>query len=171
MTADEKGFLAAIKKDPKDATARGAYADWLDEHGRAHEAMLQRSAAGLSEIRYKIRRKSDGLFSEGAEGHHQGKEPWTTKGKMWPALAHLRQHINGQISSHYYYRQRSRKSAPPEFLYQGDTPLSDLEVEVVELRFVVGARMSLSLKFDKPNSSKASIDLTELGREDAAPAE
>lgn len=45
MDADEKGSLAAIKKNPKDATARGAYADWLDEHGRAHDAMLQRAAA------------------------------------------------------------------------------------------------------------------------------
>ena len=80
MDAEEKGFLSALKKDPNDATARGAYADWLDEHGRAHEAMLQRASAGLSEIRYKIRRTSDGLFSEGAEGHHEGNRPWTTRG-------------------------------------------------------------------------------------------
>jgi len=156
MTSEEKGFLAAIKKDPDDATARGAYADWLDEHGRRHDAMLQRSAAGLSEIR----RKTDGLFSEGAEGRHAGKVPWTTKGKMWPTMAHLRSHLNSEIP---YYSRSGRKKP---YLYQRDTPLSDLEVIVVELRFVVGARMALAVQFDQGYKTRASVKITELDREE-----
>ena len=41
MTSEERGFLDAIKTNPDDVTARGAYADWLDEHDRHHDAMLQ----------------------------------------------------------------------------------------------------------------------------------
>ncbi|MBN9122424.1 MAG: TIGR02996 domain-containing protein, partial [Planctomycetes bacterium] len=64
LDAEERGFVLALKKDPTDATARGAYADWLDEHGRHYDAVLQREAAGLSELRFKVRRKSGGPFSE-----------------------------------------------------------------------------------------------------------
>ena len=178
MTAEEKGFLSAIKKNPDDATARGAYADWLDEHGRHYDAMLQREAAGLSELRYKVRRKSDGLFSEGAEGHHEGMKPWTTRGKLWPKMAHLRAHLNTQLQDSRYraaarrrnLSEKERDKEPDEFLYQGDTPLSDLEVVVVELRFVVGARMSLSVR-PRSGRSGPAIDFTELGREGASPTE
>lgn len=164
MTAEEKGFLSAIKANPKDATARGAFADWLDEHGRAHEAMLQRAAAGLSEVRYKIRRKSDGLFSEGAEGRYEGNEPWTTRGKMWPTIVHLRGHLNSQVQDHAHQRRWNRR-LPAEFRYQNDTPLADLEVVVVELRFVVGARMAVSIAGGSKGKSKTAVSFTELGRE------
>jgi uncharacterized protein (TIGR02996 family) len=40
MTSEESGFLLAIEKAPTDVAARGAYADWLDEHGRPYEALL-----------------------------------------------------------------------------------------------------------------------------------
>jgi uncharacterized protein (TIGR02996 family) len=165
MTAEENGFLASIEKNPKDATARGAYADWLDEHGRHYDAMLQRAAAGLSEVFFKIRRKSDGRFSEGAEGRHKGNEPWTTRGKLWPTLNHLRAHLTSQIADHNWRRWTAQ--APARFLYQGDTPVEDLEVVVVELRFTVGARMSLSLLHDKKDRSRVSIKITEVEPEGA----
>jgi hypothetical protein len=114
---------------------------------------------------FKIRRKSDGRFSEGAEGHHKGNEPWTTKGKLWPTLNHLRAHLKSQIAT-YNWRRRWGTGAPARFLYQDDTPVEDLEVVVVELRFTVGARMSLALQHDKKDKSRVSIKITEVGRED-----
>jgi uncharacterized protein (TIGR02996 family) len=174
MTAEEKGFLSAIKKAPKDATARGAYADWLDEHGRAYEAMLQRGAAGLSEVSFKVRRKSDGLFSEGKEQHY-GKEMWTTKGKMWRKLVHLRSHFDSYVKSHYRQQAREhrhqRDQEPAEFLYMGDTPISDVEIVVVEVRLTIGARMSLSIQHDEKDKSIASINIAEPGGEGTSPTE
>ncbi|MCI0703664.1 MAG: TIGR02996 domain-containing protein, partial [Planctomycetia bacterium] len=90
MTSDERGFQLAIKKNPKDLTAHGAYADWLEEHDRPYEAALQRAKAGLSEVYFKLRRKSDGLFSEGNEQRYGKKSHWSAKGKMWRKLADLR---------------------------------------------------------------------------------
>ena len=53
---------------------------------------------------------------------------------MWPTMAHLRGHLKSEVQYRYPQTRRSKE----EMLYQGDTPLSDLEVVVVELRFVVG---------------------------------
>ena len=160
---EEAAFLAALEKNPKDANARAAYADWLDEHDQHYEAILQRGAAGLSEVSFKIRRKSDGLFSEGAEGRHRGKKPWTTKGKLWPKLLFLRLHLNEQARDHFR-RQRWQSINPPEdFLYQGDTPVDDLEVVVVELRFTVGATMPISLPDEETKKPKPSFTITEPG--------
>jgi uncharacterized protein (TIGR02996 family) len=41
MTTEEAGFLITLKQNPDDATARSAYADWLDEHDRPYEALLK----------------------------------------------------------------------------------------------------------------------------------
>lgn len=85
-------------------------------------------------------------------------------------MIHLRAHLNSQIQTHNYQRwQRSKKERDraPEFPYQGDTPLNDLEVIVVELRFVAGARMSLSLRPDPEDESRTAIAFTESGRDGA----
>jgi uncharacterized protein (TIGR02996 family) len=109
--AEERGFLAALKQDPKDEASRLAYADWLEEHDRPYEAMLQRVKAGVSEARFKIRRKSDGLYFDGKGG-------WSAKGKDWRQLAHVRGHFTSEGRSERYYGTR----------------WSDLEVVVYEIR-------------------------------------
>src|SRR5947209_20269787 len=86
MNAEESGFLLSIKKNPGDLPARRAYADWLEEYDRPYEAMLQRGQSGLSEVFFKLRRKSDGLFSEGPDRTRK----WSSKGKMWRKLSTLR---------------------------------------------------------------------------------
>jgi uncharacterized protein (TIGR02996 family) len=118
MTADEKGFLAALKKNPKDATARGAYADWLDEHERPYEAALQRGKAGLSEVYYKIRRKTDGLFSTGTRSSSWVPMGWSQNGKMWRKLSDLLGHMRGLVDTKTY----------------GRTAWKDIEVVFVEVR-------------------------------------
>jgi uncharacterized protein (TIGR02996 family) len=123
---DEAGFVTFIEANPEDTTARAAYADWLAEHGRRLEAAQQRDAAGLSEVQYKLRRKSDGLFSECREGRFA----WTLKGKGWRRLADLRAHIAAARSGSNYY----------------ETPVSDVEVVAVEIRAVMLARMPLEFK-------------------------
>jgi uncharacterized protein (TIGR02996 family) len=129
MTAEEKGFLAAIKKNSADATARGAYADWLDEHERSYEALLQRDKAGISEAWFKLRRKSDGLFSEGLTSRRDIR--WSTKGKMWRKLNDLRSHLfNLRFSSHY----------------GSDTPWDDLEVIVIEVRAAVAVTLPVVVR-------------------------
>ncbi|MBN9122423.1 MAG: TIGR02996 domain-containing protein [Planctomycetes bacterium] len=130
MTADEKGFLVALEENPDDATARAAYADWLEEHGRRYEAILQRGRAGASEVYFKLRRKSDGLFFE-CDPHK--RERWTTKGKAWHDLARLRAHMGS------YARSRTWGAGP--IRYMDNTPWDDLEVVVVELRVVEGAAL------------------------------
>src|SRR5262245_33145268 len=120
MTGEENGFLLALKKNPKDATARGAYADWLEEHDRLYEAALQRDKAGLSEVWFKFRRKSDGLFS-GGTASSSGRISWSAKGKMWRRLADLRSHLSRYVRARAYYGN----SKP--VLY-GDTAWEDLEV-------------------------------------------
>ena len=147
MTAEEKGFLLALKKNPNDATARGAFADWLEEHGRAYEALLQRDKAGVAEAWFKLRRKSDGLFSEGLTSGRRTVR-WSTKGKMWRQLGDLRSHLVG-LRGHT--------------LYGGDTPWEDLEVVAIELRLVVAA--TLPVKKTKFGYS-SSLTITEpLGAE------
>jgi uncharacterized protein (TIGR02996 family) len=124
MTADEKGFLAALRANPDDATARSAYADWLDEHDRPYEALLQRDKAGVSEAWFKLRRKSDGLFSDGRPASSRQGVRWSTKGKMWRKLSDLRSHMLNMRD----------KSA-----YGGQTPWEDLEVVVIEVRAATAA--------------------------------
>jgi uncharacterized protein (TIGR02996 family) len=119
MTAEETGFLRAIKQNPADATARGAYADWLDEHDRSYEAALQRSKAGLSEVFFKLRRKSDGLFSTAQRPNARAPMRWDTKGKMWRKIDDLHSHMRGLTSTRTSY---------------AGTPWSDLEVVVLEVR-------------------------------------
>ena len=46
MTDDEDAFLAAIEAEPTDRVLRGAFADWLDEHGRADTAAAVRATVG-----------------------------------------------------------------------------------------------------------------------------
>src|SRR5262249_8862958 len=92
----EQGFLQAIEQTPGDTTTHLAYADWLEEQGRPHDAILQRIAAGVSEANYKLRRTSDGLYSEG-----NGR--WTTGGKVWRRLEHLKSHLTGHKSGDKYF--------------------------------------------------------------------
>src|SRR5262245_21602668 len=129
MTSEERGFLAAIKENPGDVTARGAYADWLDEHDRHYEAVLQRGEANLSEVYFKLRRKSDGLFSEGRTASARQPIKWTTKGKMWRRLSDLRSHM---------------ANMRPRNDYGGKVPWSDLEVVVFEVRLTVAATLPIS---------------------------
>jgi uncharacterized protein (TIGR02996 family) len=128
MTAEEKGFVAALKKNSEDATARGAYADWLDEHGRTYEALIQRDKAGIAEAWFKLRCKTTGLFSEGlASGRH--KIAWSAKGRMWRTLGSLRSHLTGLS-----YEQR-----------YGGQSWSELEVIVIELRPAVTATLPVTV--------------------------
>jgi uncharacterized protein (TIGR02996 family) len=129
MSSDERGFLLAIKKNPKDVTARSAYADWLDEHDRPYEAALQRGKAGLSEVYYKIRRKSDGLFSTGNKGWTT--MGWSEGGKMWRRLTDLLAHMRGLSDTTY-----------------GGTAWKDLEVVFFEVR--VTYSVALPLTREKP---------------------
>jgi uncharacterized protein (TIGR02996 family) len=87
---EEVGFLLALRKSPDDRTVRAAYADWLEERDRPYEAAVQRDRAGLSEVWYKLRRKTDGLF---AEPDSPGPEYWTRTGKRWRSLKALVPHV------------------------------------------------------------------------------
>ena len=127
--SDEAGFVTYLKANPDDATAHAAFADWLDEHGRPVEAAVQRDAARLSEVRYKLRRKSDGLFCEG--------NCWTSRGKGWRQLGDLNKHL-GSV-------RRRRDPRESSLIYLG-TPLTDLEIVVVEVRAVAIASLPLKIK-------------------------
>jgi uncharacterized protein (TIGR02996 family) len=117
--ADEQGFLKALDEDPKDVAARLAYADWLEEHGRPYRAMLQRVEAGVSLVRYKIRRRSDGLFAD--SGEHV---KWSAGGKEWEQLSSVRAHL-AAVS----YQEK----------YGHNTPWRDVEIIAIEVRqHVVG---------------------------------
>ena len=136
MNTEEAAFLKAIKKNPDDATTRGAYADWLDEHGRPYEALLQRDAAGISEAWFKLRRKSDGLFSEGLIPSRPNIR-WSAKGKMWRKLSDLRSHLVG-LRRHAKY---------------GDvTPWEELEVVVIEIRLAVTATLPVQVTHPEAGS-------------------
>jgi uncharacterized protein (TIGR02996 family) len=118
--AEESGFLKALDEHPDDVPTRLAYADWLEEHDRSYPAMLQRVQAGVSEVRYKVRRKSDGLFAESGERHVQ----WSEKGKEWGKLSSVRSHL--AVNSH-------------KTLYGDNTPWHDIEIVAFEVRIhVVG---------------------------------
>ena len=136
--SDEAGFVAYLEANPNDATAHAAFADWLDEHGRPIEAAEQRAAAGLSEVYYKLRRKSDGLFSESREGNWA----WTTKGKTWRTLIGIRTHIA-------YYRTERH--------YGRDDPLTDLEIVVFEVRPAPLATLPLTFKKPRFNRDVQSV--------------
>lgn len=156
MTSEERGFVSAIKKSPKDATARGAYADWLDEHGRPYEALIQRGKAELSEVYFKVRRKSDGLFSEGS-GTSGGKH-WSTKGKMWRQLHVLRSHLRNYIQANRGWSARREV----ELRYYDHTAWDDLEIIVVEVRVVVGAVLPMSIQGDvKDSRGRVEVVITE----------
>lgn len=45
MSNEEAAFLKVLADTPEDETARGAYADWLDEQSRGEEAAKQRLMA------------------------------------------------------------------------------------------------------------------------------
>jgi uncharacterized protein (TIGR02996 family) len=151
-SAEEKGFLSAIKKNPKDATARGAYADWLDEQNRPYEAVLQRGKAGLSEVYFKIRRKSDGKFSAGA------KWPaitWSERGKMWARLTDVHSHFRGLGDTRNY----------------GGVPWDDIEVVIFEMRITYTAALPLKREKVKGQSRLCTTAVEPLGAADAPAAE
>ncbi len=129
---DEAGFLVAIQKQPDDRTARVAYADWLDEHDRPYEAAVQRDKAGVSEVWYMLRRKTDGLF---ANRHRDGGIVWSATGKRWRSLKELVPHINNM----------SRRGG-----YAGTTKYEDLEVVVIEIRPLDVALLPVSLHYPYP---------------------
>ena len=131
MTDDEKAFLRALKKNPKDVATHSAFADWLDEHDRPYEAAIQRGKAGLSEVYYKIRRKKDGLFSTGNK--NWVVMGWSEGGKMWRRLTDLLAHMRGIAGSDKTY---------------GGTPWKDLEIAFFEVRVTFTA--TLPLKVEKP---------------------
>jgi uncharacterized protein (TIGR02996 family) len=110
---EEAGFLVALEEDGQDTATRAAYADWLDEQDRAYEAAVQREKAGLSEVWYRVRRKTDGLFAE-----PDGRECWTRTGKRWRSLKQVVPHIHN-------------RSARGRYL---DVKWEDLEVVVSEVR-------------------------------------
>ena len=130
MNAEERGFLAAIKKNSDDATARSAYADWLDEHERPYEAAQQRSKAGLSEVFFKIRRKSDGLFSTAQRAHAYAPMKWTTAGKMWRKVSDLHSHMRNRSDTKTY----------------AGTAWDDLEVVVLEVRVTYSTALPIAVQ-------------------------
>jgi uncharacterized protein (TIGR02996 family) len=131
--AEERGFLAALKEDAKDVTTRLAYADWLEEHERKYEAVLQRVKAGVSEARFKIRRKSDGMLADGRGG-------WSNKGKEWRRLADVR-------TVFHHNRGRPR--------YYG-VDWEELEVVVLEIRVQTAA--ALPVRRTSQSNNVVSID-------------
>jgi len=130
MDAEERGFLAAIEKNPDDATARAAYADWLEEHERPYEAALQRGKAGLSEVFFKIRRKSDGLFSTAQRAHASAPMKWATTGKMWRKVGDLHSHMRNLSDSRTY----------------AGTPWEDIEVAVMEVRVTYSTALPIAVQ-------------------------
>ncbi len=126
--SEEAGFLAALERHPGDAAARGAYADWLDEHDRGYEALLQRGKAGISEVYFKLRRKSDGLFSDGP-----GRKAiqWSAKGRVWRRLSDLHGHLKSALRFEGKY---------------AETPGKDLEVVAIEVRPAVAAILPVALE-------------------------
>jgi hypothetical protein len=89
--------------------------------------MRQRVEAGVSEARYKVRRKSDGLFSEGGARNVQ----WSTGGAEWKKVSSVRAHLS--------------QSAPGD-LYGGNTPWDDVEVVVYEVRTLFIGTLPYSFK-------------------------
>src|SRR5262245_61784312 len=127
--ATELGLLRAIEENPGDVASRLAYADWLEEQGRPYEAMQQRVKAGVSEARFKVRRKSDGLFSEGGEKGIQ----WSARGKEWKQLGHVRAHL---VQGRY------------KALYGDNTAWDNLEITVFEVRVQLVTALPLAITED-----------------------
>lgn len=125
MTSEESGFLTAIKASPKDSTARRAYADWLEEQNRPYEAALQRGQAGLSDVYFKVRRKSDGLFSDGNPSGRGQALKWSAVGKTWKRALDVRAHMLNLRDKGTYY----------------GTPWDDIEVVMQEVRVVFTATL------------------------------
>lgn len=132
MNSEENGFLLSLEQNPEDTTARSAYADWLDEHDRPYEALLQRDKAGVSEVWFKLRRKSDGLFSDGRSTSRHTPIRWSAKGKMWRRLSDLRSHM---------VNMRPRGS-------YGGIAWEELEVVVIEVRATAAAVLPILVKRD-----------------------
>ena len=134
---DEAGFITYLTNNPNDATAHAAFADWLDEHGRPLEAAEQRGAAGISEVYYKLRRKSDGLFCEGRDQRRDARPgrayKWSTRGKTWRKLEELRAHLAAVRAGSRTYGGGDRAG----------TAWDELEVVAFEVRAVELARMPL----------------------------
>jgi uncharacterized protein (TIGR02996 family) len=122
---EERAFLKAIKEDASDTTSRLAYADWLEEQGRKLDALEQRVKGGVSEAQYKLRRKSDGLFSEGKG------DRWSAQGKSWRRLADIKAHL----AACSWFKSYGR-----------GTPWSDLEIVVFEVRPHPVANLAFSLR-------------------------
>jgi uncharacterized protein (TIGR02996 family) len=133
----EQGFLKALKENQQDTTTHLVYADWLEEQGRPHEALQQRVKAGVSEIRYKLRRKLDGMFSEGVDR----RVAWSAQGRSWSQLGNLKWHLTRLASEGSY----------------GGTPWADLEVVVFEVRTQPVAVLPVSFT-DGPYRRRAVID-------------
>ena len=146
VSPDEAGLVAFVQANPDDTTARAALADWLDEHDRPLDAAKQRDAAGISEVYYKLRRKSDGLFSEGREqSRGTGIDivyRWSTKGKSWRRLEDLRAHLAALRPWSRTYGGRGKAG----------TSWTDLEVVVVEVRAVTLAHLPIT--FGKPGQDR-----------------
>jgi hypothetical protein len=68
---------------------------------------------------YKVRRKSDGLFSCGGQG-----EKFNMTGKTWNNIGHVKNYL-WQIIPYYF---RYRENVPTEEKQQYITKLQDLEV-------------------------------------------
>jgi uncharacterized protein (TIGR02996 family) len=113
VSAEEQGLLQAIKENPNDVPTLLAYADWLEEHDRPYRAMMQRVQAGVSQVRYKVRRKSDGLFAGSGE-----YVKWSAEGKEWDKLSSVRGHLAANS-----YRDK-----------YGGVPWGDVEIAVFEIR-------------------------------------
>jgi uncharacterized protein (TIGR02996 family) len=148
ISPDEAGFIAFLEANPNDATAHAAYADWLAEHGRPVEAAFQRDAAGLSHVSYKLRRKSDGLFSEGREvGRSSNNYRWTMQGKSWSSLGELKAHLS------------ALRRADPKYGGSGaaGTRWSDLEIVIVEVRTVTLAHLPLTYGNPKKGTPHVTI--------------
>jgi uncharacterized protein (TIGR02996 family) len=144
--SDEVGFVAYLNSNPDDATAHAAFADWLDEHGRPLEAAEQRDAAGISEVYYKLRRKSDGLFCEGRDQRRDARPgqayKWSTRGKTWRKLEDLRAHLAAVRAGSRTYGGGDRTG----------TAWDKLEVVAFEVRAVELARLPLT--FRKPGQGR-----------------
>jgi uncharacterized protein (TIGR02996 family) len=122
----ERGFLLALEEKPDDVPTLLAYADWLEEHGRPYRAMLRRVQAGVSQVRYKIRRKSDGLFADSGGM----RVSWSAGGKEWEKLSSVRAHLAVGSSNDKYGT---------------NTPWEDVEIVAIEVRVHVVGTVPFSL--------------------------
>jgi uncharacterized protein (TIGR02996 family) len=141
VTAEEMSFLRALEADPTDRTTLLAYADWLEEHDRPYRAMLQRVQAGVSQVRFKVRRKSDGLFAERGTRHVQ----WSSGGVEWERLSSVRAHL--AAGSH-------------NKLYGDNTPWDDVEIVAFEVRVQAVGTLPFSIQEGRWRGSKK-VSITE----------